>query len=780
MDRTELAYRLRQEFQKRADSVLFRLSIDPSLTETRRTVVSPRNFFFHPEDIAGRMNVIRERMPQQVATILRRAEKISQHRFDLLGCEDLDYGPEIDWHCDRVSGKRAPRDLWFKIRYLDFSSVGDAKVTWELNRHQHLVTLAKAYRFTEDPRFVRELMAQWGHWQRENPYPWGINWASSLEVAFRSLSWLWIYFLLEGTTAMPPEFREEWLHMLALSGRHIERYLSKYFSPNTHLLGEAVALFFIGTLCPELRSASRWKQQGWETVLRESERQIRPDGFYFEQSTYYHVYALDFLTHAYLLARLNDVPFPPEYARRLEQMLDVLAILCRAGAPPRWGDDDGGRVSDQLRNHAQDLSDPLATGAILFGRGDFKWIAGGLREETLWLLGEKGAAEFDRIEATQPEMNSIVLPDSGLYVMSTSGRGLQAVMDAGPQGALRAGHGHADALSLTLHVDGHEILGDAGTYVYASDGKDRDQFRGTSAHNTLQFDGRNQSEPDGPFAWQHLVNAKAERWVTGETFDLFVGSHDGYSLPGNPQIHRRWVFFRKPKFWLVRDLMLGTGKHQVELRWHLHPELSPGKQTEDPFFRSGGNSGIAIFSPEGHSWSKTVDQGIWSAAYGSKQSATEVRFTTAATLPAEFAVLLAPTSELPEGGNVCGRLSQFFPSAGVSVYRFTNESEEHEFVFADKKSWIFGEWKGDAEFLYSERTRGKLNLLIFFNASEVEFRGNKILSSPKRVVRCETFYSGGKLCVDCPGEELLLSNEALHKSFEARETVSQASDERDR
>ena len=206
-------------------------------------------------------------MPEQVEAITKNAEKICEHRFNLLGYEDLDYGREIDWHLDRVHGKRAPRDLWFKVKYLDFASVGDAKVTWELNRHQHLVTLAKAYRLSNDSRFASELLAQWQHWHKENPYPMGINWASSLEVAFRSLSWIWVYFLLEGTPAMTPEFRQQWLRAMALSGRHIERYLSTYFSPNTHLLGEAVALFFIGTLCPELRSSSRWKKKGWEIVL---------------------------------------------------------------------------------------------------------------------------------------------------------------------------------------------------------------------------------------------------------------------------------------------------------------------------------------------------------------------------------------------------------------------------------------------------------------------------------------------------------------------------------
>jgi hypothetical protein len=777
MDREEATTRLRQELQKRADALVFGLGIDPCRSEFGRTENAPGRFFFRAEDVPGLMKLLRERMPQQAETIIKRAENVCQHRFDLLGYEGLDYGREIDWHLDRVHEKRAPRDLWFKIRYLDFASVGDAKVTWELNRHQHLVTLAKAYRLTNDDRFAIELIAQWRHWQKQNPYPRGINWASSLEVAFRSLSWLWVYFLLERTSAMTSEFHKEWLRAMALSGRHIELYLSTYFSPNTHLLGEAVALFFIGTLCPDLRSSWRWKRRGWEIVLRESERQVRPDGFYFEQSTYYHLYALDFFLHAGVLSSLNEMQFPAEYNRRLERNLDALAVLGRAGAPSRWGDDDGGRLFDPRRNRIEHLSDPLATGAVLFGRGDFKCIAGGLREETLWLLGEKGAAEFDRIEAREPEMRSVALPESGLYVTSCSERKLQAVIDAGPQGALGAGHGHADALSLTLHAEGHELLGDPGTYAYVSAEARRDQFRCTEAHNTIQLDGRSQSIPRGPFSWERLTKTTAEKWISGQTFDLFVGSHDGYALPDNSVVHRRYVFFRKPKLWLVRDLLLGTGKHQIDLRWHLNPELSPSDKVEGQFNARGNSCGIAIFSAEGQPCFKTVEELAWSAAYGSEQAAKVVRFTTVTTLPAEFATLLAPIGMSTDDVDPQAKLTQSFPSPGVSSYRFTNKQENHLFVFSGEKSWTNGEWKSDAEFLHCCSTNGKLSLLVFCNGSYVELGGKSVVSSRKRVIRCEIIHSPGKMQVICSEANIFVSQEGMSTAFDTEETFLPKNDE---
>src|SRR2546429_3616543 len=429
MERSELSNRVPHYAEAGVEALRYRLGLEFPDDETVAQGHRQPRFFFAPESVSSLCSLPKERLPEQAAEIARRAEQISRHRFDLLGYESLDYGVQIDWHLDRVHIKRAPRKFWFKMRYLNFQEAGDSKIIWELNRHQHFVILAKAYRLTGDERFAKEIFNQWQHWHDENPYPVGINWASSLEVAFRSLSWIWTYFLLADSPTMLPGFRNEWLRALSISGRHIENYLSTYFSPNTHLLGEAVALFFIGTICPELRSAERWKKRGWEIVLQEAKRQVQADGFHFEQSTYYHVYALDFFFHAGVLAAINDVPVPPEFDLTLQRMLDALCNLGRAGTPPRLGDDDGGRVFDPRRNRAEHMLDPLSTGAVLFGRGDFKSVAGGLREETLWLLGEQGVTVFDGLRATAPAEQSLALQTSGLYVMSNSGLGQQLVID---------------------------------------------------------------------------------------------------------------------------------------------------------------------------------------------------------------------------------------------------------------------------------------------------------------------------------------------------------------
>ena len=155
MSAAEIADRLRQELQRRKDAASVALGFDPCRGEIRKAKSgSSPKFFFRADDVPQIIRLLRERLPEQVESITKRAEKICEHRFNLLGYEDLNYGREIDWHLDLVHGKRAPRDLWFKVKYLDFASVGDAKVTWELSRHQHLATLAKAYRLSNEPRFA--------------------------------------------------------------------------------------------------------------------------------------------------------------------------------------------------------------------------------------------------------------------------------------------------------------------------------------------------------------------------------------------------------------------------------------------------------------------------------------------------------------------------------------------------------------------------------------------------------------------------------------------------
>ncbi len=756
MDWEEVRVRAGQEFHKQRDLLMHRMGVRQGGMRLNPDSARPGQFFFSTSEFSGseiseRAELLRKHLPGEAAGILREADEICGHRFRLLGYENLDFTldsgtanlkdndlKDIDWHLDPVHGKRAPIEPWFKVPFLDFAMVGDHKVTWELNRHQHLVTLAKARLLSGDERYTRELMAQWGSWIKANPYPLGINWASTLEVAFRSLSWVWLDRLLAEASEYT-EFRAEILPALAFHGRYIERYLSTYFSPNTHLLGEALALFFLGALYPQIPRAARWKESGWQIVLREAGRQVRPDGVYFEQSLYYHVYALDFFLYARLLAARNGMEIPPAYDAVLGRMLDVVAALAQAGPAEGFGDDDGGRLWNPRRNRTEQMTDPLALGAVMYSK---EFSAARLTEEAIWLFGNQAVEKLacaHSSKQTSPAARSLAFPDGGLYVLADSQPYAQAmVVDAGPQGVGSSGHGHADALSLRLTMDGRRWLVDAGSGVYISkDPSDRDTFRGTGAHNTMRVDGADQAVADGPFSWTHIPATQAENWVVGRSFTYFVGSHNGYARLVDPVLHRRHVLNLKGAggVWLVRDVALGKKEHELEIRWHFAPDLEvraagKGRVEVSKAGAASGGSCLTLVVPEDTVWhtGMKVTRTLLSPAYGAFEPAPLVRCHVRTVLPAETATALVPPGAaiFQEDELHLASMAQ----AAVQVYELDYHDQSQGFFFAlGDEAWSFGPWSSDARVLYCRIEKEKLGHLVVIGGTRVAWQGQPLLKT---------------------------------------------------
>jgi Heparinase II/III-like protein/Heparinase II/III N-terminus len=736
MDRAEMVERLRQFCLARFD--FFRHSRRHDLrkiTDGASADDAGGHFFFHPEELRAIRSLIRGEFPAQSEEIISRADKIRAHQFDLLGYENLDYGVDIDWHLDVVHGKRAPNLPWYKIRYLDFQQVGDAKITWELNRHQHFVTLAKAYLLTGDQAFASEVISQWEQWWKQNPYPIGLNWASSLEVAFRAQSWIWTFFLLRGCPLFTQEQRRRWIAGLRVSGRHIANYLSTYFSPNTHLLGEALALFCLGTLF-SFPSSQEWREKGWAILVREAATQVREDGFYFEQSIYYHVYASDIFLHARILAQLNRIAVPDEFEKNLLRMLDALLLLGGGGVPHMFGDDDGGRLFDGKRNRAIHMLDPLATGAVLYRRLDFKSVVETLPEETLWLCGVKSAAEFEGIAVEESRPASGALPASGLYLIADSALKQQLLIRAGQKMANSGGHAHADALSVSLIRDGRVLLRDSGTFEYVGPGNERSRLRGTGAHSTLRVDGRDQAEMTGPFSWASLPPVRVDRWINGKTFGLFEGSHGGYSLPQSSIIHRRFIFHPLADLWFVRDVVEGDGEHELEIAWHIGAGLAPDLAAGALF--SEGGLRLAVLTEEGSGWSRIVRDFGSSPVYGKTEPACVVSFVGRQALPAEFVTVLM-THGVARGSY--GRIERIIDSQSgvVSVHRYLDDRHDCTFIFARENStWSHGAWISDAEFLYASIDHASdTRHLVLCDAAYLDAGGNRLLSCGRRVSYAE-------------------------------------------
>ncbi|MGH9940774.1 MAG: alginate lyase family protein [Pyrinomonadaceae bacterium] len=614
------------------------------------------NFFAAFSDREGTVETLKRRWPEGVGALVEQAERVESGVFDLLGLRGLSFGSPIDWRLEPLSGKRSPLVHWSQIGELDAEETGDKKIVWELNRHQHFVTLGRAYWVTNDERYARTFVAHVASWMDQNPPKLGLNWLSSLEVAFRAISWLWALYFFKDSPHLTPEVFMRLLKYLYLHARHLETYLSTYSSPNTHLTGEALGLYYLGLLLPEFRAAERWRTAAEKILLGELPRHVRPDGVYFEQSSYYQRYTTDFYTHFYVLSETNGASFGREIADKLQLLLGHLMHLTRPdGTTPLYGDDDGGKLLKFEARRPNDFRAALATGAALFARADYKYVAagggddgdGGAAEETLWLLGREGLEAFDRLDAREPSQASRAFPDGGYYVMR-DGWGHDSnylLLDCGPHGTLNCGHAHADALAFDLAARGRTLLVDPGTYAYTTSPELRDYFRGAAAHNTLTVDGESSSVPAGPFTWRHVAQAAAHDWISHARFDYFAGEHDGYLRLPAPARHVRSVLFLKGDYWIVRDRVETDGPHQYDLRFHFAPGASPVIEPEGDGApavreRSQDTPGLSLFTFGGGAWR---EEGGWvSSCYAGREAAPVLSFTGESHGPQEFITFLIP------------------------------------------------------------------------------------------------------------------------------------------
>jgi hypothetical protein len=600
--------------------------------------------------------LLKEKIGAACEPTIAAADENCAGRFDLLGYRGVFFGYPIDWHLDPISGQRSPLVHWSLVKTLDPAVVGDSKVVWELNRHQWLVHLGQAYRLTGDPGYAAAFAQYLREWLEANPPGVGINWASSLEAALRIISWSWALFFFQSSEKLSPELFGSIVQSISFHAVHVEKYMSLYFAPNTHLTGEALGLFYAGTLFPDLQPSARWRDLGARILIEQCEEQILPDGVYFEQSTCYQRYTAETYLHFLILAERNGFPVPPAVKKRIACLLDFLLALRRPnGSMPQVGDADGGWLLPLAIRAPDDCRGVFSVAAALFGREDYAWAAGGVTPELLWLLGTEGLKTFESLRAAPPKFaSSRVFPHGGYVIMQSGWNpdAHQLVFDAGPLSSAKSGHGHADLLSVQYSAFGEPYLVDPGTYCYTIDRDWRDFFRSTAAHNTVTVDGTNQATPAGHFIWKDHPRARLRRALSTETYDLADAEHDAYRDLADPVIHRRRVIFVKPRYCLIVDDLQGTAVHRIEARF----QFAPLKVTIEPnhWVRAYGATGHALLIRSFASVPFTIDlvegsrapiQGWVSPDYGRRLAAPALVWSAESRLPLRLVTLLLPVED---------------------------------------------------------------------------------------------------------------------------------------
>ena len=565
-----LLIRLRQEARKRIDVVAGHPTGISSralsrLFESGRTVESLAEVPLarHVAGLEARSLPAAERMQAE-------AELARSGRWKVFGHECALSGEGFSWRAHPVSGQPTPLHPWHRLRYMAGECGGDVKYIWELNRHKALLRLAQAWFIGRDEDTSVLLGNLLDQWMEENPPGLGINWASSLEVGLRGITWCWIGALTAEATLWTGDRRRRFLWQVWHHGLHLTRYDSVHHSPNTHLTGEALGLLYLGSCFPQFRLANRWRRFGLAILLEELDPQILPDGMHFERSTGYHRYTVEFLLHAIAIARITgSTPLPPELEDAARATTAVLAALRRPdGTVPILGDEDGGSALPLSSAATRDVSPLLTLAAALLDRPEWRREEGEASLDLTWWLLPEGEARQIGTPDPQASPASVSFPDGGYFAGWESGAREPwfCLMDGGPHGGDVTGHAHDDCASLEIARGDLVLVADPGSATYTGDRARRERDRSATSHGTLVPEARTLAVTRGPFGWSRLPPSPTTETVDTDGYWACRTSRRFGEGAGDP-VHERQALLLRGSGVYVCDWLLAVDHEAIRITW---------------------------------------------------------------------------------------------------------------------------------------------------------------------------------------------------------------------
>lgn len=496
---------------------------------------------------------------------------------------EVDITVPINFHYDISTGKTFPMSYSKRIN-IRSDECGNAKLVWEINRLQFLLPVAIAYQKTRNRILLSRFMAIMKDWNEQNPYLKGINWYSNIEVNLRLINWYWCWLVLNSCDELTfdndfNDFKNQiWLPLIYTHCYYSYKNPSFHSSANNHLISEYSGLFIASSLW-KFKDSDKWLNYAKDGLEKEIVKQ-HSNGINKEEAAEY----IQFITDLFLLPFIAGQHQGIDFSKNYEIILGDIAsyiynFLDVKGNFPKYGDEDDGKIlvpdGDAAANNFFSI---LNTIAILLNKPDLKHNNSSWDLKSSLLTAHKNGYNNWKIIKPGHILNkSKFYKEEGHFIFrkneSDSGE-IYLHFDASPLGYLSiAAHGHADALSIILHVNGHPFLIDSGTYTYHTEKEWRKYFVSTKAHNTISVDDLNQAQHAGPTLWLNHFKVTVEECVQIDNIEYVKASHDGYAyIDFN---HTRQVEFdREKKLFTITDTVSQKNDHEINIYWHLHPFIT--------------------------------------------------------------------------------------------------------------------------------------------------------------------------------------------------------------
>jgi len=502
--------------------------------------------------------------PGKNTTITKEADEILENCFTIFG-QKVKFDSGVDWNRDFFTQKHWPIIPTFKLDFRDGVS-GDPKDIWELNRHAFLLPLAKAWCITKDVKYASKIVSLIDSWIVQCPPKHGINWSSCIELSIRQLNWIWALKLIADSDIVTEKFLKRVAQVMYVQTRYIDKHLSFHSSANNHLMSELCALVIVGRYL----GINRWWKKGEKLLNDYLGSQILSDGTGAEQAPSYLAHTMEF----YILSFLETGrEIPIEIQISLCAGADYLiSMMGQNGILGRFGDNDSGQILPIGTDYSETKS-LINIISYLFNKTALIQPDPHCDDKLFWLLGEKQYSVWLKASQQQdPYLQKSSFPEGGYYILKEVwyGQSVRLIFDCGPLGLHPlAGHGHMDALSFVLEIDGKAILVDPGTYAYFKDMSLRNYFRSTRAHNTITIDDQDQSVIGGRFLYKNQTKAECLEYIEGHSV---TGCHYGYVRLSDPVVHTRRISFDSEQHEIrIHDRLTCKSHHLLKMFFHFNP-----------------------------------------------------------------------------------------------------------------------------------------------------------------------------------------------------------------
>ena len=621
--------------------------------------------------------IVRHFAAREMPEVLEVPGADSQPSEEIVAQADEAYRGEFRFYTETVRYPEARIDWdWVPIQAPGRDQNGLVCV---LNSLYSTAVLGMAYLHTREEKYARtsmDLMLDWIGYRQPlpaqpppSPSP-AIHpiWTPS-DVSHRVEYMAQAYFAVRNVPSISPD---EFFTVLKCLLHHC-RFAHRWHGYSNSLIGELERQIRFGLVFPEFRDSRSWREDGIRILDLLLDDYHYPDGAYMELCYFRQRY---FLTAAELCQRYG-IEIPEGYLEKLEKTFDLPVFMSKPSGHYPTVNDGGHPMA-----YPPEAENTLAgLGAEFFGREDYRYLA---------TLGKEGK---------EPEFRSIFFPYAGYIVMRSdwSKQARYLLFDAGRN---RGNHNHLDKLSIELSAFGANLIVDTGYGGPFRSAWRKEYYIHTAGHNTILVDGRSQvwGAVDHSEKGTRMIGKEPVpcQWITGRNFDFAAATYDygyGRQRPGHEKTgdvedcvnlsenlpylnemrdvyypgasadytdryfldileaeHRRKVFFARPNYWFVTDLVTGQGVHRVESLLHFPPEAEV--EVSDDLVRvKAGDVGLLVVpvNPDGFSVEivRGREEPLQGWAPGTKHFGDHIPTPTAVfslerELPAALGFLLMP------------------------------------------------------------------------------------------------------------------------------------------